>query len=132
MLRVLTKDELLNLMAGLPPSVMAMDAEETITTLATTVIEKQAEIERLTDRAEKAEVDAEFFKGEVKLRNRISVTSEGMANLQFQLESANAEIERLREALGILWSWCRNWDAEFIYDDEFDRAAIESALGATQ
>ena len=47
MLRVLTKDELLNLMAGLPPSVMAMDEEETITTLAATVIEQQAEIERL-------------------------------------------------------------------------------------
>lgn len=47
MMRVLTKDELLNLMAGLPPSVMAMDEEETITTLAATVIEQQAEIERL-------------------------------------------------------------------------------------
>ena len=49
MLRVLTKGELLNLMAGLPPCVMAMDAEETITTLAATVIEQQAEIERLRD-----------------------------------------------------------------------------------
>lgn len=49
MLRVLTKDELLNLMAGLPPSVMAMDSEETITILAATVIEQQAEIERLRD-----------------------------------------------------------------------------------
>ena len=47
MLRVLTKDELMNLMAGLPPSVMAMDEEETITTLAATVIEQQAEIARL-------------------------------------------------------------------------------------
>ena len=51
MLRVLTKDELMNLMAGLPPSVMAMDEEETITTLAATVIEQQAEIARLREAA---------------------------------------------------------------------------------
>ena len=43
-----------------------------------------------------------------------------------------AEIERLRVTLGNLWAWCRNWDSEFIYDDEFDRSEIESALGATQ
>ena len=49
MIRTLTEDELLNLIAGLPPSVMAMDAEETITTLAATVIEQQAEIERLRE-----------------------------------------------------------------------------------
>lgn len=51
--------------------------------------EAQAEIDRLTAERDEAVVDAEFFKGEVKLRNRILSTNDTAASLQ-------AEVERLQ------------------------------------
>lgn len=57
----------------------------------------QAEIARLTAerdealaRAEKAEIDAEFFRSEVKLRNRIESTNDTASDLQRKYEEALA------------------------------------------
>lgn len=34
----------------------------------------------------------------------------------------------LYEALEDLWTWVKNWDVEFLDDDEFDRSFYETAL----
>lgn len=54
--------------------------------------EAQAEIDRLTKERDDAIVSAEFFKAEVKLRNRIPSTNDTAASLQ-------VEVERLSELL---------------------------------
>ena len=56
---------------------------------------KDAEIARLTRERDEAVVDAEFFIGEVKLRNRIPSTNDTAASLQKQVEALTAEIARL-------------------------------------
>lgn len=47
-------------------------------------------------------------------------------------EQANARLiaasPELYEALEDLWTWVKNWDAEFMEDDEFDRSIYDAAL----
>jgi len=59
-----------------------------------------AQLEAANQRAEKAEVEAEFFQSEVKLRNRIPTTSEAMAEMLKRADTAHAQgkAEGLREA----------------------------------
>lgn len=58
-----------------------------------------AERDALLSRAEKAEIDAEFFKGEVKLRNRIPATGQEAADLQREVERLTAEVTQLKAEL---------------------------------
>ena len=50
-------------------------------------------------RAERAEIEAAFFQGEVKLRNRIPATSDAVADLLRRAERAEAALALAEEAL---------------------------------
>ena len=55
------------------------------------IAERDKTFALMLERAEKAEVDAEFFKSEVKLRNRIPSTNDTAADLLRRAEKAEAE-----------------------------------------
>lgn len=55
-----------------------------------------ASFRKAMERAEKAEVEAEFFKSEIKLRNRIPSTNDTAADLLRRAEKAEAERDEAR------------------------------------
>lgn len=69
------------------------------------------------------EWNGDFF----KWKNTSDIS--GPEDLISEVESKKrAAAPELYEALEDLWTWVRNWDTEFMDDDEFDRTKYEDAL----
>lgn len=52
----------------------------------------------------------------------------GKDNKPITAKELEDQRDALYEALDMLWDWCKNWDAAFLDDSEFDREVITAAL----